>query len=113
MQYWHELSITHLDTCPLSDTEINTKIKTALNANEKFKTVFGPDFNTIDWTESEDFDTEFCQISKNLPGVVIAITSQCDADSDDIWRNYYFEGRSQLATSTRIFTPFDPSVYHK
>ena len=105
---WHELRFERFTRCQLTTEQIKEILHQGLLDANLIGVVFDDELNTYDWTETRDLSDVLCKISTKLPDVIVDVTSTSETDTNNVWRNYYKEGRYHYAASRRTFEPFDP-----
>lgn len=105
IKHWYDLEFSRQNTCLLSTEDVKLKLWKLL-CDHQLNTLFDERFYGQEWTEREDLDTIFCEISKKLPGVVLELL--CGPINDDNFLNYYFDGEKTQAQKIKTFAPFEP-----
>lgn len=59
----------------------------------------------VKWYSNEE---DMREVSKQFPDVLFCLHGEGD-DSDDIWDEYFLNGRSQVCCAEIVIPPFDPS----
>lgn len=60
-----------------------------------------------DTTKWYDYDKDMKLVSKNYPGVLFTLSGEGE-ESGDIWKSYYWNGKSQFTRATLVFEEFNP-----
>ena len=105
LQHWYDLTFTRQNTCLLSEEDVKQKLWSLL-CDHQLNELFDERFYGQEWTEREDLDIIFCEISKKIPDVVLELL--CCPINDGTFLNYYFNGEKTEAQKIRTFAPFAP-----
>ena len=49
------------------------------------------------------------EFSKLFPGIVFRLHGDGDGEENDLWDEYYLDGKSQRCDAEIIYPPYDPS----